>query len=56
MAFVLFWYFLRLEGKRKKIKTEAELDVEIWGGLFSASEFHEIVLLAPAGGWGRSEP
>lgn len=29
-----------------------ELDVEIWGGLFPASEFHEIVLSAPAGGSG----
>ena len=53
---MLFWYFLRLEGKRKEIETGAELDVEIWGGLFSASEFHEIVLLAPAGRGIGSEP
>lgn len=50
---MLFWYFLGLEGKRKETETEAELTVEIQGGLFSGSGFHEIVLRAPAGrGWG----
>lgn len=50
---MLFWYFEGLEGKRKEIETEAELNVEIRRGLFSASGFHEIVLLASAGRWGR---
>lgn len=49
---MLFWYFGGLEGKRKTLETEAELKVEIQGGLFSTSGFHEIVLLAPAGGGG----
>lgn len=31
---MLFWYFEGLEGKRKEIETEAELNVEIQGGLF----------------------
>lgn len=49
MALMLFWYFGGLEGKRKERETETELNVEIQGGLGSASGFHEIVLLAPAG-------
>lgn len=46
---MLFWYFWRLEGQRKEIETKAESNVEIQRGLLSASGFHEIVLLAPAG-------
>lgn len=53
MAFTLCWYFGGLEGKGKETETEAELNVGIQGGLFSASGCHEIVLLDPAGrGWG----
>lgn len=36
-------------GDLREKETKAELNVEIQRGLFSASGFHEIVLLAPAG-------